>query len=641
MNDIQQYENNSFENLNKIIALTKKLKQKYKNSKESYSNNFFDELDVISAIHIKNVFVSEILDSIIFAIHKISTINASIVVSMVDDKEQQNSINSVKIKPKDIIDPIKSLFAKNSDEIKNKESEQSDETENTQDFDVINKFKEDADKIDKEADVLSAKMKWLTALSGIGIASLFLSKTNILSDMKNSVISFVDSGLELIKEFLFGIKQFFSNFNIVEKIKAMPSELINFFNKTFKMNTDKNNIEFGLISVLNPILGSSIFLFNNIRSYIFDIDDKKVKIDANRIEKINKEKDSFSDGSQPYDGGPVGKGVSGDANYHGYDQIMLRAWASEGFSGTDFLYLKAQVFAESRYDMFAKSSAAAHGLTQFIRGTAQAYGIGDVWANPQMTEEHAYRMFKAQAQYMKRLKSMFGSWDKALWGYNAGEGNVQKGIFPAQSRDYIAKINTYKSQMSLDPKAQIILRGGKQTKVIGSTNGKGGPDEDELLQPVIIKNARNFHEIKALSKNQNIAKTSTTKLITVKNDKNSHEIKSSSKNQNTTKTPTTKLITVKNDRNFYEIKSLPTDYDSIISATYGLPIIKNDNKKLNNNNAQTINKQPLIYSNQNNNSSDIQTLDISNSSSGESSYISNTLLDLLFDLDIQGNMASI
>ena len=605
MNDIQQYENNSFENLNKIISLTKKLKQKYKNSKESYSNNFFDELDIISAIHIKNVFVSELLDSIIFAMHKISTINASIVVSMVDDKEQQNSIKSVKIKPKDVIDPIKSLFAKNSDEIKNKES---DETENTQDFDVINKFKDDADKIDKEADVLSSKMKWLTALSGIGIASLFLSKTNILSDMKNSVISFVDSGLELIKEFLFGIKQFFSNFNIVEKIKAMPSELINFFNKTFKKNTDKNNIEFGLISILNPILGSSIFLFNNIRSYIFDIDDKKVKIDANRIEKINKEKESVSDNSQPYDGGPVG---SGDANYHGYDQIMLRAWSSEGFSGADFLYLKAQVFAESRYDMFARSSAAAHGLTQFIRGTAKAYGIEDVWANPQMTEEHAYRMFKAQAQYMKRLKSMFGSWDKALWGYNAGEGNVQKGIFPAQSRDYIAKINTYKSQMSLDPKAQIILRAGKQTKIIGSTNGKGGPDEDELLQPVIIKNDRNFHEIKALSKNQNIAKTLTTKLITVKNDKN-----------------------------FREIKSFPKDYDSIISATYGLPLVKNDNKKLNNN-TPIINKQSLIYSNQNNNSSDIQTLDISSSSSSESSYISNTLLDLLFDLDIQGNMASI
>ena len=49
----------------------------------------------------------------------------------------------------------------------------------------------------------------------------------------------------------------------------------------------------------------------------------------------------------------------------------------------------------------------------------------------------------------------------------------------------------------------------------------------------------------------------------------------------------------------------------------------------------------IIYSNQNNKPSDIQTLDISNSSSSESSYISNTLLDLLFDLDIQGNMASI
>mgnify|MGYP000060623721 FL=1 len=598
MNDIQQYENNSFENLNKIISVTKKLKQKYKNSKESYSNNFFDELDVISAIHIKNVFVSELLDTINFAVHKISTINASIVVSMFDSKEQQNSIKSVEIKPKDVIGPIKSLFAKNSDEIKNKES---DETENTQDFDVINKFKDDADKIDKEADVLSSKMKWLTALSGIGIASLFLSKTNILSDMKNSVISFVDSGLELIKEFLFGIKQFFSNFNIIEKIKAVPTELINFFNKTFKTNTNKNNIEFGLISILNPILGSSIFLFNNIRSYIFDIDDKKVKNDVSIIEKINKNRDiSSEDNSQPYDGGPVGKGVSGDANYHGYDQIMLRAWSSEGFSGADFLYLKAQVFAESRYDMFARSSAAAHGLTQFIRGTAKEYGIEDVWANPQMTEEHAYRMFKAQAQYMKRLKSMFGSWDKALWGYNAGEGNVQKGIFPAQSRDYIAKINTYKSQMSLDPKAQIILRGAGQTKVIGSTNGKGGPDEEE---PIKSNVTNDVHQTEALSYSFQIIKNDT--------------------------------------KNSYEIKSLPADYDSVISATYGLPLVKNDNKKLNNNNTQTINKQPLIYSNQNNKPSDIQTLDISNSSSGESSYISNTLLDLLFDLDIQGNMASI
>jgi hypothetical protein len=279
---------------------------------------------------------------------------------------------------------------------------------------------------------------------------------------------------------------------------------------------------------------------------------------------------------------------------------MLRAWASEGFSGTDFLYLKAQVFAESRYDMFAKSGANARGLTQFIRGTAQAYGIEDVWANPQMTEEHAYRMFKAQAQYMKRLKSMFGSWDKALWGYNAGEGNVQKGIFPAQSRDYIAKINTYKSQMSLDPKAQIILRGGGQTKAIGSTNGKGGPDEDESIKSNITNDV---YQTEVLSYSFQI----------IKND----------------------------NKNSHEIKSLPTDYDSVISATYGLPIIKNDNKKLNNNNAQTINKQPLIYSNQNNKSSDIQTLDISNSSSGESSYISNTLLDLLFDLDIQGNMASI
>ena len=153
--------------------------------------------------------------------------------------------------------------------------------------------------------------------------------------------------------------------------------------------------------------------------------------------------------------------------------------------------------------------------------------------------------------------------------------------------------------MSLDPKAQIILRGAGQTKVIGSTNGKGGPDEEE---PIKSNVTNDVHQTEALSYSFQIIKNDT--------------------------------------KNSYEIKSFPKDYDPVISATYGLPLIKNDNKKLNNN-TPIINKQPLIYSNQNNKPSDIQTLDISSSSSSESSYISNTLLDLLFDLDIQGNMASI
>jgi hypothetical protein len=154
--------------------------------------------------------------------------------------------------------------------------------------------------------------------------------------------------------------------------------------------------------------------------------------------------------------------------------------------------------------------------------------------------------------------------------------------------------------LSSESSILFLFSGGGQTKAIGSTNGKGGPDEDESIKSNVTNDV---YQTEVLSYSFQIIKNDT---------KNSHEI-----------------------------KSLPTDYDSVISATYGLPIIKNDNKKLNNNNAQTINKQPLIYSNQNNKSSDIQTLDISNSSSGESSYISNTLLDLLFDLDIQGNMASI
>ena len=84
------------------------------------------------------------------------------------------------------------------------------------------------------------------------------------------------------------------------------------------------------------------------------------------------------------------------------------------------------------------------GIAQFQPGTAKRYGI-----DPTKPEE----AIKGQAAYMSDLLKMFGGdYQKALAGYNWGEGNVQKAIAkygdqwfqhsPKSTQDYVTYIQT-------------------------------------------------------------------------------------------------------------------------------------------------------------------------------------------------------
>lgn len=44
------------------------------------------------------------------------------------------------------------------------------------------------------------------------------------------------------------------------------------------------------------------------------------------------------------------------------------------------------------------------------------------------------------ARYLRDLHTKFGSWDKAVAAYNAGPGNIAKGIYPAETRAYVPKV---------------------------------------------------------------------------------------------------------------------------------------------------------------------------------------------------------
>jgi hypothetical protein len=97
--------------------------------------------------------------------------------------------------------------------------------------------------------------------------------------------------------------------------------------------------------------------------------------------------------------------------------------------------LAAQIYKESNFNPFARSPAGAQGISQFMPGTARAYGL----SNPFDAEQ----AIDAQAHMMRDLLRQFGSVPLALAAYNAGPGRVQScGCVPAipETQAYVADI---------------------------------------------------------------------------------------------------------------------------------------------------------------------------------------------------------
>jgi len=104
--------------------------------------------------------------------------------------------------------------------------------------------------------------------------------------------------------------------------------------------------------------------------------------------------------------------------------------------GVDPNVLMLQAGAESSFNSGAVSPKGAKGFSQFMPATADRFNVDTSSVKDSI---------RGQAQYMKLLLSMFGGdYKKALAGYNAGEGAVQKygGIPPfKETRDYVSKIS--------------------------------------------------------------------------------------------------------------------------------------------------------------------------------------------------------
>lgn len=90
------------------------------------------------------------------------------------------------------------------------------------------------------------------------------------------------------------------------------------------------------------------------------------------------------------------------------------------------LELKYLAIVESALNPLARSRVGASGLWQFMYRTGLLYGLQvnsyvDERCDPELATEAACR-------YLKYLHSLYGDWNLALAAYNAGPGNVNKGV---------------------------------------------------------------------------------------------------------------------------------------------------------------------------------------------------------------------
>jgi soluble lytic murein transglycosylase-like protein len=98
--------------------------------------------------------------------------------------------------------------------------------------------------------------------------------------------------------------------------------------------------------------------------------------------------------------------------------------------------LNRMVSAESGGNPRAVSPKGAMGLLQIMPATARQYGVSD----PQQLFDPGLNRQIARAYLGDLLNRYRGNLRLAVEAYNAGPGNIDKGIVPRETRDYVNRI---------------------------------------------------------------------------------------------------------------------------------------------------------------------------------------------------------
>jgi membrane-bound lytic murein transglycosylase D len=113
-----------------------------------------------------------------------------------------------------------------------------------------------------------------------------------------------------------------------------------------------------------------------------------------------------------------------------YAPVLSKIMADNGLP-RDLIYL---AMAESGFQNHARSWAKAVGPWQFMPATGKKFGLNIDWYVDERRDP--LKATIAAANYLKTLYGMFGSWELAAAGYNAGEGKISRAIKMYRTKDF-------------------------------------------------------------------------------------------------------------------------------------------------------------------------------------------------------------
>jgi soluble lytic murein transglycosylase len=103
--------------------------------------------------------------------------------------------------------------------------------------------------------------------------------------------------------------------------------------------------------------------------------------------------------------------------------------------------LAAVIYQESRFNARAESESGAIGLMQLLPDTAKGIAVRTGGSRFQVDDLYDPEInVRYGSWYLRHLLNKYGEVNKALAAYNGGQGNVDRGVQYAETREYVSRV---------------------------------------------------------------------------------------------------------------------------------------------------------------------------------------------------------